>query len=327
MKGKILAFAFSALALCAGSAARAQCQFHKIADLPVTMAGLRPLVSAKINGKEALFLMDSGAFYSMLTKDAAAKYGVPVSLPQGDAYIEGVGGREQVRAGKVAEFTYLGVPLKNVDFLVAGEAYAPGAAGLIGQNLLRGMDVEFDFANGVIRLFSSKGCGDSILAYWAGDKALSILTIEPQSPMNAHVVASSKLDGRSIKVMFDTGAPLSVLSRSVADQIGIARSSEGVTAGGLTSGIGSGVFETSIATFPSFQIGDEEIKNARLRVSTLGDLGADMLIGDDFFLSHRILISTSQHKLYFTYNGGPVFRLDGAAAMAGAEPATTGAPT
>jgi hypothetical protein len=41
----------------------------------------------------------------------------------------------------------------------------------------------------------------------------------------------------------------------------------------------------------------------------------DMLLGADFFLSHHILISNSQHKLYFTYNGGPVFDLTmGAAA-------------
>jgi tetratricopeptide (TPR) repeat protein len=34
-----------------------------------------------------------------------------------------------------------------------------------------------------------------------------------------------------------------------------------------------------------------------------------MLIGADFYLSHRIYVATSQHKLYFTYNGGPVFNL------------------
>jgi tetratricopeptide (TPR) repeat protein len=37
-----------------------------------------------------------------------------------------------------------------------------------------------------------------------------------------------------------------------------------------------------------------------------------MLIGADFFLSHRIYVANSQHKLYFTYNGGPVFNLSGA---------------
>jgi tetratricopeptide (TPR) repeat protein len=34
-----------------------------------------------------------------------------------------------------------------------------------------------------------------------------------------------------------------------------------------------------------------------------------MLIGPDFFLSHRIYVANSQQKLYFTYNGGPVFNL------------------
>jgi tetratricopeptide (TPR) repeat protein len=36
---------------------------------------------------------------------------------------------------------------------------------------------------------------------------------------------------------------------------------------------------------------------------------ADMLIGADFFLSHRVYVASGQHKLYFTYNGGPVFNL------------------
>jgi len=34
-----------------------------------------------------------------------------------------------------------------------------------------------------------------------------------------------------------------------------------------------------------------------------------MLIGADFFLSHRVYVASSQNRLYFTYNGGPVFDL------------------
>ncbi len=40
--------------------------------------------------------------------------------------------------------------------------------------------------------------------------------------------------------------------------------------------------------------------------------GADMVLGADFFLSHRILVANSQRKLYFSYNGGPVFKLESA---------------
>lgn len=74
------------------------------------------------------------------------------------------------------------------------------------------------------------------------------------------------------------------------------------------------------------KIGDEEIRNARLR---FGDLGVvDMLLGDDFFLSHRVYVANSQHKLYFTYNGGPVFALNRpgkeSAGAAAAKPTTEG---
>jgi len=37
---------------------------------------------------------------------------------------------------------------------------------------------------------------------------------------------------------------------------------------------------------------------------------ADMLLGTDFFLSHRIFVSRSQSRIYFTYNGGRVFNLE-----------------
>ena len=35
-----------------------------------------------------------------------------------------------------------------------------------------------------------------------------------------------------------------------------------------------------------------------------------MLLGIDFFLSHHVFVAHSQNRLYFTYNGGPVFQLD-----------------
>ena len=35
-----------------------------------------------------------------------------------------------------------------------------------------------------------------------------------------------------------------------------------------------------------------------------------MLLGTDFLRSHRVLVSHSQRKIYFTYAGGPVFSID-----------------
>ena len=63
---------------------------------------------------------------------------------------------------------------------------------------------------------------------------------------------------------------------------------------------------THLASFASFKVGDEEIRNPRLRGGDTRE-GADMLLGADFFVSHRIYVSSTQRKMYFTYNGGRVF--------------------
>jgi len=47
----------------------------------------------------------------------------------------------------------------NVEFLVSGNEVGPsGGVGLIGQNLLQRWDVEYDLANGMLRLMRDEDC-------------------------------------------------------------------------------------------------------------------------------------------------------------------------
>src|SRR6185312_15120118 len=59
-----------------------------------------------------------------------------------------------------------------------------------------------------------------------------------------------------------------------------------------------------------FEIGGETIKHTHVLIGDIGLQGVDMLLGSDFFLAHHIYVAYSQEKLYFTYNGGPVFDLN-----------------
>ena len=54
------------------------------------------------------------------------------------------------------------------------------------------------------------------------------------------------------------------------------------------------------------KLDQEEIRNTHLRISDVGQLPqhADMLLGADFFLSHRVLISYQQRKIFFTIGSG-----------------------
>jgi tetratricopeptide (TPR) repeat protein/predicted aspartyl protease len=299
----------------------------KVAELAVTMNGMRPMVHARINGSDALFIADSGAFYSSLTPAAAAQYKLRLSAAPFGFYVSGVGGDAQAWLTTVATFTILNVPIQKVEFLVAGNDLGRGAVGLLGQNVFRLLgDVEYDLAAGVIRLVQTKDCRNSSLAYWAKSQPFSVIDIDWATAESPHTTGDAYLNGARIRVLFDTGAGASTLSLGAAKRAGITPDSAGVIPAGMASGMGRHLVATWIAPFASFKIGDEEIRNTRLRIGAL-DLYSDrrpvdMLLGPDFFLSHRVYVANSQRKLYFTYNGGPVFNLTTVApAPVGANPA------
>jgi tetratricopeptide (TPR) repeat protein len=288
------------------------------------MSGLKPMVHAQINGQDVLLVVDSGAFFSLLTPAAAAQFQLPNQAFPG-LTVEGVGGHESARVVRARKFTFIGNTWNDVEFVVAGSNFGAEAVGLLGQNVLHIADVEYDLANGVMRLAKTKGdCKRTALAYWAeaARKQPSVIEIERADVRHPHTMSVAYLNGVKIRVMFDTGAAQSLLTLGAAKRAGVTPTSPGVTDGGNSHGLGHKVIKTWIARFSSFKIGDEEIQHAQVRFGDADLLTADMLIGADFFLSHRIYVASSQNRLYFTYNGGPVFDLSATrepVAAAGAE--------
>ena len=284
------------------------CKIGRLGELPVTMRGLRPLVSAKINGAEALFIADSGAFYSTITPAAAAQFKLRLEPAPYWFVMTGVGGEARAWLTIVKTFTLFDLPIPKVEFIVAGNELE-GAAGLLGQNVFSIADVEYDLARGAIRLMRPHDCRKAILAYWATSQPYSVVDIDAATSQSPHTTGVAFINGVKIRVLFDTGAATSVVLLAAAGRAGVKPGGEGVIDAGLTHGVGRKVVQTWIAPFASFRIGDEEIRNTHLRIGDTGLRDVDMLIGADFFLSHRIYVASSQHKLYFTYNGGPVFNL------------------
>ncbi|HEY2781861.1 MAG TPA: aspartyl protease family protein [Steroidobacteraceae bacterium] len=302
-------FLASILTVAAVSPAGAEnkCNLAQEAELPINMSGLRPLITAQVNGKDAQFLLDSGAFYSLMSTSTAEEHQLKLSVSP--VVLSGVGGNARTWLTKVNNFAFLGAVFHDVEFLVSGSEV--GSTGVIGQNLLSHFDVEYDLGKGVIRLFRPEGCAKTKLAYWVpANQAFSLMDINPADRFNPHTIGVAYINGQKIRAMFDTGAATSVLSLTAAGNMGINVNAPGVESAGYARGIGRSVAKSYIVRVASFKIGDdEEIKNTRIRVADIRLDEAEMLVGADFFLSHRVFVSNSQHKLYLTYNGGPVFNL------------------
>jgi tetratricopeptide (TPR) repeat protein len=285
------------------------------------MSGSRPTLTAKINGADAQFIVDSGAFYSMMSSAAAAQFNLRLRFAPVGFRVTGVGGSTSAQIATVKEFTLAGRQLHDIEFLVGGSEVGSGTIGLLGQNFLEKWDVEYDLAKGVIRLMKAEDCNHAMLAYWAtAGQSVSTMDIGHTTPLKPHTTGTASINGAKISVMFDTGAWTSILSLKAAARAGVKPDTAGVAAAGYATGIGRGSVKTYIAPFSSFKIGDnEEIKNARLRIADLALEEGDMLLGADFFLSHHVYVANSQHRLYFTYNGGPVFNLSKSASAGGTD--------
>jgi hypothetical protein len=132
-------------------------------------------------------------------------------------------------------------------------------------------------------------------------------------------------------------AGLLALIIAAAARAGVTPQSEGVASAGRIVGIGPTEVPIYTGVFPSFSFGDETIKNARLDIGEL--FGADkevytgarlpeptvdapaMLLGSDFFRSHRVYVALSQRTVYVSYMGGPVFQTRAAATRPAPPPA------
>jgi tetratricopeptide (TPR) repeat protein/predicted aspartyl protease len=332
----ILVCSMIGVSLPAASLAESKCVVVK-ADLPITIApGNRAMLSTKINGQDAPFILDSGAFFSMMPMAAAAQYHLPLRWAPMGMTVTGIGGDSRVQIGIVKELLIGKTKFKNAEFLIGGTDIQSNSVGLIGQNLLASWDVEYDMGHGKVALLELRDCRKAWVAYWTPAGRASELDIEPAKESLYHTVGMVQINGKDIKFTFDTGAPTSILFRRGADKLGIKLDGPGVAEAGYSGGLGANRVKQYIVTLGSFKLGElVETKNSRIRVID-GNMGpnvyskydSDMLLGADFMLAHRILVSNSQHKMYVTYNGGPVFNVNGPRPnLAGAQPADEPAPT
>jgi Aspartyl protease len=283
------------------------CKVSKV-DLPVTLSDMRPTISAKINGIDARLLVISGAFYSMISPVTAAQYNLKLRPISKEMKINaGFGDTQKMQRTTVNELALGELVLPNRELLVGAYSGGGGNTGMLGQEILGVFDVEYDLANGIIRLFQVQGCEHAMLAYWVKrDQSYSIVDLKP--PTQTATMASVYINDTNVVGFFNTGAPISTLSMRSAEYAGIHP---------YTLGVQKIKADTYIAPIGDFKVGDgEEIKHTKMLVlepppgqttSRLPLAVGDMVIGIDFFLSHRIFVANSQRKMYLTYNGGPVF--------------------
>jgi len=306
------------LAMASNAAAQTQkCKLALIAEWPLRAEQYRPVIDGTINGQKIGILLDTGTAQSSIRPSGIRRLGLTRFRVE-DALVPGVGvdpGGEYVH---LDEFRIGRAVRKNWRVSVAGEYdFGDDIVFVLGDDFFNRVDVEFDLARNVIKLYESKDCEGVSLAYWARDAIVVPIVAGSQLELTVSI------NGVPLRARLDSSSTRSVVSLPDAERLGVTPKTPGVVGGGCYYGFGKGGVGSWIAPFESFAVGNELVRNPKIHIaqvwknytvtetgtrlpSTLPGLPA-MLLGADFLRSHRVLVAQSQQKIYLSYVGGTVF--------------------
>ena len=287
------------------ASASANCALTQM-EMPVTIVDRRPIATLKLNGVEVPMLVDSGAVFSMLSESTATQLKLPLRRLPADWRIEGYTGRIEAKQTRVEKVGLLGAELRNVEFLVGGNELGAGIMGILGRNFLSAADAEYDLAHGVVRLSFPKGdCDKTNFAHWAGAAPVIVVPLEAQDSADTAIRVHVSINGTRALAMLDTGASRTFLTLRAARRAGIEE--RDMTPVGRVGGAGEGRVKSWTGHVAMFELGGQKLSNSQIHIGDTANSSDDVLLGLDYFLSHRIYVSRLQGQAYITWNGGSIF--------------------
>ena len=199
--------------------AHAACRIDLVASLPLTLWQQKLFVPVTIGGTNALFLIDTGAGVTTLSKGLADRLMLPRDYDR-TADMFGVGGAEShLTIAHAGVLMIGGVHVAGQAFPVAvfDQAMADGSAvgGLIGADILSRFDLDLDIRNRRLDLWHVTDCSE-VTPRWSGDWASAAMQVAPSH----HISVPVEVDGAKLDLLVDTGAPSLVLSSRAAARAG-----------------------------------------------------------------------------------------------------------
>ena len=287
MLAAVLPIALAAAPL-APPARAAGCAPVPKAELPLALVRQRPLVTLKIDGAPATMVLDTGAERTLLGEAAARRLGLAAHYTYAHA-IAGVGGA--VNAGEVRpeHVTFGGTAMPGFFIAVARVTFPPvdGLAvdGLLGADMLVDYDLELDFAHGRARLYAPAAC-DAPAVPWPPGYG----EVKAHKSMHRHLFFPVTLDGREVMAFIDTGAQVSALSAGAAQHLGLTGAALALDPTLGVHGV-AGAVSGHMHRFARLEVAGIDWRPTPFAVMPLRLDDADLILGVDFLLAHRVWLS------------------------------------
>jgi predicted aspartyl protease len=272
------------------------CNLTLVASLDLDPAQLpdRAVIQASIRDTPEKMIVDTGATQTMISEAMADQFQLH-RIPISEHFVmTDYFGNRMDHVAVIPSLTTGNLHASDVHALIM--PHDPGAAGVIGPDLLLHYEVELDFAARKMNLFEQDHCPGQVV-YWTHDP---VATVPLDIDLFGHIGLDVTLDGRTIPAHIDTGAPVSAMKWANAEaDFGLTPKSPGMTKPPSPSD--PGLFHQ----FKSLAIGGIQIANPSVYIS--GGMNAegqpiktDFLIGLRELSKLHVVISYKEKRLFAT---------------------------
>lgn len=270
------------------------CTLERKADLPLRNVRNFMLAPVSLNGRAALFVVDTGAEASTLTPQAAHLLQLPRD-PQHTSVLLGISG--PVRADTVLLHQFaVGDVVRTDQSIGLGEmpgfpGQRPIVAGLLGTDVLSQFEVELDLPAGRMSLYVAHGCA----RFDPWPDAIAVPIARTRSGL---AFVDVLVDGVTVRALLDTGARTTLLAREAAATLGVTAAALAHDPQRTGRGIGLGGIEFRQHRFAELGLPGALAHDMRVDIADLRLPGVAMLLGADYLGPRRLWISYATGRLF-----------------------------
>jgi len=271
----------------------------------------RPIVPVTLNGQTRFMLYDSGGVQESMERALAEELGLRLldsSTAARSMAIVDVAGNVSSQVVRVEETKIGNLVFRDmIYFINPGEPRELGeyeVAGVLVPSTLKEYDVELDFGNNLLLVFSHDRC-DAPVVHWAAD-GMAVIPFDLNDSL--HIEFPVTVDGEELNAILDTGAANTTMNLRVARRVlDIDVDSPDVEeVGTLEGGYDAAVYRRQFSTleFGGVTIADPSIillPDMMARAGSRFELGSQISTRDEDAGLPEVILGMSELRQFHLY--------------------------
>lgn len=295
-------------------------QVHQVAgpvasDTPFQLGSdRRPYLKVKLNGREANFVIDTGSGFTVISKDAAKKFGVSAIARGGTSQGVGGNGKFPIVYGLIRSFEIGEMKIRSIPCFIRpfhGSVERPEgerADGFIGLSILAHFITELDYKDKLVRL--NRNMNETPVS----NPSENMTVVPFRTTQNGLISVETELEGaHRINAILDSGASSTVISKAAVkrlnmrEQIIKGQSARVIGAAGITDNV-------ELLFIRNCRVADLEQTNIRALVLDFAAINETSgfeqsgILGGDFLRNFRITIDFGRGQVAFEPHSALVTR-------------------